>query len=70
MKNTQKPYLRKIKGDASFRKFYRKKENKLTSIIIKAYREKEKNLLPKTHKTSQRDTQTHQREFVAFHKLF
>ena len=45
MKNTQKPYIRKIKGDASFRKFYRKKENKLTSIIIKAYREKEKNLL-------------------------
>ena len=45
MKNTQKPYMRKIKGDASFRKFYRKKENKLTSIIIKAYREKEKNLL-------------------------
>ena len=45
MKNTQKPYLRKIKGDASFRKFYRKKENKFTSIIVKAYREKEKNLL-------------------------
>ena len=45
MKNTQKPYLRKIKGDASFRKFYRKKENKFTSIIVKAYREKDKNLL-------------------------
>ena len=45
MKNTQKPYLRKIKSDASFRKFYRKKENKFTSIIVKAYREKEKNLL-------------------------
>ena len=45
MKNTQKPYMRKIKGDASFRKFYRKKENKFTSIIVKAYREKDKNLL-------------------------
>ena len=45
MKNTQKPYLRKIKSDASFRKFYRKKKNKFTSIIVKAYREKEKNLL-------------------------
>jgi hypothetical protein len=45
MKNTQKPYIREIKGDASFRKFYRKKENKFTSIIVKAYREKEKNLL-------------------------
>ena len=45
MKNTQKYNLRKIKGDASFRKFYRKKENKFTSIIVKAHKEKEKNLL-------------------------
>jgi len=45
MKNTQKPYIREIKGDASFRKFYRKKENKFSSIIVKAYREKNQNLL-------------------------
>ena len=45
MKNAQKSYIRKIKGDASFRKFYRKKKNKFTSIIVKAYREKDKNLL-------------------------
>ena len=45
MKNIQKRNLRKIRGDASFRKFYRKKGNKITSIIVKAYKEKEKNLL-------------------------
>ena len=45
MKNIHKRNIRKLKGDASFRKFYRKKENKFTSIIVKAYREKEKNLL-------------------------
>ena len=45
MKNSQKRNIRKIKGDASFRKFYRKKKNKFTSIIVKAYKEKEKNLL-------------------------
>ena len=45
MKNTQKPYIREIKGDASFRKFYRKKENKFSSIIVKAYGEKNQNLL-------------------------
>ena len=45
MKNSHKRNIKKIKGDASFRKFYRKKENKFTSIIVKAYKEKEKNLL-------------------------
>ena len=45
MKNSHKRNIRKIKGDASFRKFYRKKENKFTSIIVKAHKEKEKNLL-------------------------
>ena len=34
-----------IKGDASFRKFYRKKTNKKSSIIIYAKKEKKKNLL-------------------------
>ena len=34
-----------IKGDASFRKFFRKKNKKLTSIIVFAKREKFKNLL-------------------------
>ena len=45
MKNRHKRNIRKIKGDASFRKFYRKKESKFTSIIVKANKEKEKNLL-------------------------
>ena len=45
MKNSHKRNIRKIKGDASFRNFYRKKENKFTSIIVKAHKEKEKNLL-------------------------
>ena len=45
MKNIQKCYIIKIKGDASFREFYRKKEKKFTSIIVKADKEKEKNLL-------------------------
>ncbi len=35
----------KIKGDASFRKFYRKKNNKYTSILVFAKKEKFKNLL-------------------------
>ena len=35
----------KIKGDASFRSFYRKKNNKENSIIVYAKKEKEKNLL-------------------------
>ena len=34
-----------IKGDASFRKFYRKKNNKKSSIIVYASKEKIKNLL-------------------------
>ena len=35
----------KIKGDASIRKFYRKKNNHNTSIIVFAKKEKFKNLL-------------------------
>ena len=37
--------LIKIKGDASFREFYRKKNNQKTSIIVFAKKEKFKNLL-------------------------
>ena len=37
--------LIKIKGDASFRKFYRKKNKKYTSIIVFSKKEKFKNLL-------------------------
>ena len=37
--------LKKIKGDASFRKFYRKSFNKKNSIIVYSDKEKEKNLL-------------------------
>ena len=37
--------LQKIKGDASFRTFYRKKYAKKTSIIVYAKKEKKKNLL-------------------------
>jgi N-acetylmuramate 1-kinase len=37
--------LKKIKGDASFRSFYRKKEEKKNSIIVYASKEKKKNLL-------------------------
>jgi N-acetylmuramate 1-kinase len=40
-----KNQLKKIKGDASFRTFYRKKNIKKTSIIVYAKKEKEKNLL-------------------------
>ena len=40
-----KSILKKIKGDASFRSFYRKKNNKRNSIIVYATKEKEKNLL-------------------------
>jgi len=40
-----KVQLKKIKGDASFRLFYRKKKDKKTSIIVYANKEKEKNLL-------------------------
>ena len=45
MKNRQKYSIKKIKGDASFRDFYRKRINKFTSIIVRAHKEKEKNLL-------------------------
>ena len=37
--------LKKIKGDASFRSFYRKRSFNKTSIIVYAYKEKKKNLL-------------------------
>ena len=37
--------LKKIKGDASFRTFYRKIKNKKSSIIVYATKEKKKNLL-------------------------
>ena len=40
-----KSMLKKIKGDASFRSFYRKTNNKRNSIIVYAKKEKEKNLL-------------------------
>tara|TARA_B110000037_G_scaffold180050_1_gene206520 strand:+ start:680 stop:1657 length:978 start_codon:yes stop_codon:yes gene_type:complete len=40
-----KVVLKKIKGDASFRSFYRKIENKKNSIIVYASKEKVKNLL-------------------------
>jgi len=43
--NLDKKKLKKIKGDASFRCFYRKKSNKKNSIIVYANKEKEKNLL-------------------------
>ena len=37
--------LTQIKGDASYRKFFRQKNNKNTSIIVHAKKEKFKNLL-------------------------
>ena len=37
--------LKKIKGDASFRKFFRKKNKNLSSIIVISKKEKFKNLL-------------------------
>ena len=37
--------IEKIKGDASFRKFFRKKNKSFTSIIVYAKKEKVKNLL-------------------------
>ena len=40
-----KSKLKKIKGDASFRSFYRKKIDNRNSIIVYAKKEKEKNLL-------------------------
>ncbi len=38
-------HVKKLKGDASFRKFFRKKNQKKTSIIVYAKKEKKKNLL-------------------------
>tara|TARA_X000000368_G_scaffold370257_1_gene319277 strand:+ start:606 stop:1562 length:957 start_codon:yes stop_codon:yes gene_type:complete len=43
MKNSR--YIQKLKGDASYRKFFRKKNKNKTSIIVFARKEKEKNLL-------------------------
>ena len=43
--NFSKIKITPIKGDASFRKFYRKKKNKKSSIIVHAKKEKTKNLL-------------------------
>ena len=37
--------LEKIKGDASFRQFYRKKNKELSSIIVFAKKDKFKNLI-------------------------
>ena len=37
--------LKKIKGDASFREFYRVKKNNKTSIIVFARKERFKNLI-------------------------
>ena len=37
--------LKKIKGDASFRRFFRKKNKNFTSIVVFAKKEKLKNLL-------------------------
>ena len=37
-----KPSLKKIKGDASFRSFYRKIDNKKNSIIVYATKERKK----------------------------
>ena len=45
MKNNTLKNIKELKGDASFRKFFRKKYPKYSSIIIKAIKEKEKNLL-------------------------
>ena len=43
MKNIK--FLKKIKGDASFRQFYRKRDKSFTSVIVFAKKEKFKNLL-------------------------
>ena len=37
--------LKKIKGDASFRSFYRKKYGNINSILVYSKKKKEKNLL-------------------------
>ena len=43
--NFKNKNIKSIKGDASFRKFYRKKNKHKTSIIVYADKQKEKNLL-------------------------
>ena len=43
--NFENNSIRRIKGDASFRKFYRKKTRNSSTIIVYAKKEKEKNLL-------------------------
>ena len=43
--NFDKSKMKPIKSDASFRKFYRRKTNKKSSIIVYAKKEKNKNLL-------------------------
>ena len=43
--NLDKKIFKKIKGDASFRSFFRKKARDKTSIIVYAKKEKKKNLL-------------------------
>ena len=43
--NLYKGNLVEIKGDASFRKFYRNKKNKKSSIIVYSHKDKNKNLL-------------------------
>ena len=40
-----KKNLKNIKGDASFRSFYRKRNNKKKTVIVYSRKEKEKNLL-------------------------
>ena len=45
MKKSNNIRVKQIKGDASFRKFFRKSKNNFTSIIITAKKEKKKNLL-------------------------
>ena len=45
MKKSNNTRVKQIKGDASFRKFFRKSKNNFTSIIITAKKEKKKNLL-------------------------
>ena len=43
MKNSS--YVKKLEGDASFRKFFRKKNKNKTSIVVFARKEKKKNLI-------------------------
>ena len=45
MKKSNNTRVKQIKGDASFRKFFRKSKKNFTSIIITAKKEKKKNLL-------------------------